>query len=141
MKIIIMLILCTKVWAFEEVNDQISLSMVPRGKIVEKERRYYKIKTRSGTRISVELYRNGNLEEASGRNLNGGDDFEPGQGLISLSTAAKFAIIPGTQLNGRWILDEDKKLGWIYEFYGEQKGTDLEILVNARTGKMIFFTD
>jgi len=123
------------VWA--EGRDDICESMVPKGKLVEKDGREYKIKTRAGTRITVELYRNGKLEEASGKNLNRGDDFEPGQGLISLTTAAQAATIPGINLETRWSLDHDKKLGWIYEFNGEHKGVETDILVDARNGKVI----
>lgn len=124
-------------WAYKADTDSISTSMVPRGKIIEKEGRDFWIKTRAGTKVQIELYRNGNLEEASGKNLNRGDEFEPGQGLVSLATAAKAAVIPGTILKQRWKLDFDEKLGWVYEFEGEHKGVDRDILVDAKRGEII----
>lgn len=63
-------------------SREIAVSMVPRGKMIEENGREFLVKTTSGTKVIVEFHRQGGLQEASGKNLNQGDDLEPGDGLI-----------------------------------------------------------
>lgn len=107
-----------------------AVSMVPYGKLVENLGRDYTIKTMAGTKISIEFGRDGKLKEASGKNLNKGDELEPGEGLISLSTIAQNVKSSGLIPDGFWLLEKDQKLGWIYEFNGKH-------LVCAKTGKIL----
>ena len=104
-------------------------AMVPRGKIVETLGRDYVVKTRAGTKIGIEFTRKGSLEEAYGKNLNKGDDFEPGEGLISLGTAAQIIQKAGIKPEGYWLLEKDQFMGWIYEVSGT--------IVNAKTGAIL----
>lgn len=104
-------------------------SMVPRGKVIETIGRDYKVKTRAGTKIDIEFRRDGRLEEARGLNLNKGDELEPGEGLISLSTAAQKLHLLGNKVEGFWVLEQDEEMGWIYEFS--------EAIVSARDGRVI----
>ncbi len=107
----------------------IALSMVPRGKLVETIGRDFVIKTPAGTKIGIEFTRDGRLEEAKGVNLNKGDELEPGDGLLSLSSVAQILQSTGFKPQGYWMLEQDKDMGWIYEFEGK--------IVNAKTGKII----
>lgn len=107
----------------------IALSMVPRGKLVETIGRDFVIKTPAGTKIGIEFTRDGRLEEAKGVNLNKGDELEPGDGLLSLSSVAQILQSTGFRPQGYWMLEQDKNMGWIYEFEGK--------IVNAKTGKII----
>lgn len=108
-------------------SREIAVSMVPRGKMIEENGREFLVKTTSGTKVIVEFHRQGGLQEASGKNLNQGDDLEPGDGLISLSTAAQGFERPGPR--GYWTLEKDQVLGWIYDF-------NLGV-VDAKTGKLL----
>ena len=115
-------------WSFHSRGERaIALSMVPRGKIIEVNGRDFLIKTVNGTKLNIEFHRSGTFQEASGKNLNRGDDLEPGDGLISLSSAAREVKTASPQ--GFWTLEKDEILGWVYEF-------DLAV-VDAKTGKLL----
>ena len=115
-------------WSFpSRGNNTIALSMVPRGRITEVHGREFLVKTASETKVNIEFHRNGTFQEASGKNLNQGDDLEPGDGLISLSSAAREVRIASPR--GYWTLEKDSVLGWIYDF-------DLAI-IDAKTGKLL----
>jgi hypothetical protein len=113
-------------WSY---TPSVALSMVPRGRLVEQVGRDFVIKTGAGTKIGIEFKRNGRFEEAKGSNLNMGDELEPGDGLISLSSAAHALAAKGIRPQGHWHLDLDDSHGWVYEFENT--------LVNAKTGKII----
>jgi len=111
------------------VTPDLALSMVPRGKLMDQSGRDFVIKTGAGTKIGIEFERNGKFQEAKGNNLNRGDELEPGEGLISLSTAAQSLAKKGIVPQGHWVLDKDPKHGWVYEFENT--------LINARNGEVI----
>jgi hypothetical protein len=90
-------------------------TMVPQGKVIHQASREFTVKTRAGTKIKVEFERNGNFQEASGLNLHAGDEFEPGQGLMSLGSIAKSLTEKGHKVKGDWNLERDSTHGWIYE--------------------------
>jgi uncharacterized membrane protein YkoI len=81
--------------------------------------------------------RNGELSEASGDHLNKGDLFEPGQGLITLSTAAQSVTKAGNILKDEWEFEKDSKYGWVYSFEGERKGNSMDFMVDAKTGAIV----
>jgi hypothetical protein len=110
-------------------KSDIAQSMVPHGKIIEIWGRDFILKTSGGSKVTIEFKRNGMLQEATGRNLNQGDEFEPGDGLITLSTAAQRLQSKGMRPRGFWRLEEDESLGWIYEFD--------KAIIHAKTGKVI----
>lgn len=101
--------------------------MVPRGRLDEHIGRDVIIKTSAGTKIAIGFSRAGDLKEAKGRNLNAGDELEPGEGLISLSSAAQ--KLPKKDFKGHWILERDKELGWIYEIESR--------IISARSGSIL----
>lgn len=114
---------------FSFANATEAIAMVPKGKISETRGRDFIVKTPAGTKIQIEFKRNGKLEEANGINLNRGDDLEPGDGLLSLSSVAKILQEMGKKPEGIWNLDEDNDLGWVYEI-GQNT-------IHAKTGKLI----
>lgn len=107
----------------------IATSMVPRGKLIETWGRDYIVRSRTGTNIGVQFSLDGKFEEATGKNLNKGDELEPGEGLLSLSTAAQIMHKRGLTPEGYWVIEKDEKHGWIYEF---NRG-----ILNAKTGEII----
>jgi hypothetical protein len=111
------------------LTPDLALSMVPRGKFEEQNGRDFTIKTGAGTKIGIEFERSGKFQEAQGNNLNRGDELEPGDGLISLSTAAQTLVKKGITPQGHWVLDKDEKHGWVYEFENT--------LINAKNGELI----
>ena len=113
--------------AFSSV--EIARSMVPRGKIVETLGRDFIVKTKAGTKINIEFTRKGSFEEATGKNLNKGDELEPGEGLISLGSAAQIIQKSGHNPEGFWMLEKDQMMGWIYEINGT--------IVGAKNGDIL----
>jgi hypothetical protein len=116
------------------VTDETVVTMVPGSKIDIKNWRDYVLKTHAGTKVKIEFDYLGEMKEASGANLNRGDIFEPGQGLISLSSAAHNLKKIGKTLKGDWVLEHDQKLGWIYEIQGELDGGPVDYAIDAKTG-------
>lgn len=110
-------------------DETISLSMVPHGKIFETRGRTYILKSRAGSKIQIRYNLDGSFKDASGIDLNRGDELEPGDGLISLSSVAKELGKEGNIPRGFWILEKDRTHGWIYDIQGT--------LINARSGKLI----
>ncbi len=123
--------------AVPKVNDTTIPTMVPKGKIDHKGWREYKVKTEAGTKVEIEYDRKGELSEASGDHLNKGDNFEPGQGFISLSTAAQSVTKAGNILKDEWEFEKDSKYGWVYTFEGERQGNALDFMVDAKTGAIV----
>lgn len=113
--------------AFASVD--IAKSMVPRGKLEELLGRDVIIKTKAGTKIDIEFSRDGKFEEAFGKNLNKGDELEPGDGLISLSSVARIMEKAGHEPEGHWMLEKDPTMGWIYEVNGT--------IVSAKSGVIL----
>lgn len=110
-------------------NPEIATQMVPKGRIYETEGRDIILRTMIGTKVRIEFKRNGGFQEAKGMNLNKGDEFEPGDGLISLGTAAKRLTKSGFKPEGHWRLSEDNQFGWVYEID--------QHLINAKTGDIL----
>jgi hypothetical protein len=110
-------------------KPEVALTMVPKGKLAETIGRDFKVRTVSGTKIEIEFRRNGLLEEAKGQNLNRGDVFEPGDGLLSLATIAQKISQTGIKPDGQWLLEQDEDHGWIYEIGNT--------IIDAKSGKVI----
>jgi hypothetical protein len=125
---ILPLVVLTALAAPPPVAD-VAAAMVPRGKVIETYLRDYVVKTNAGTKVTVEFTTEGRFAEASGKNLNQGDDLEPGEGLLSLSSVAQHLSKSGIKPRGLWALERDPKLGWIYEFD--------QAIVDAKTGRIV----
>lgn len=127
-------VLSVMLFAFNAyANIDVAKSMVPRGKILETLGRDFIVKTTAGTKIGIEFTRSGDLEEAFGKNLNQGDELEPGDGLISLSSAAQIMQNAGLKPAGYWLLEKDHLMGWIYEVNGT--------IISAKTGAILKKTE
>jgi len=124
-------------FGMSKATEELVKSMVPHGQISRKIGKDYQIKTRAGTRMILEFDQSGNLDEASGLNLGKGDTFEPGNGILALDTVAKALQIKGHHISGEWKLENDPKLGWIYELNGPHSQEDLSYLVNAKTSELL----
>jgi hypothetical protein len=107
----------------------VATSMVPRGKVIETYGRQYVVKTLAGTKVDIEFSLDGKFQEAFGKNLNKGDELEPGEGLLSLGSVAKNLREKGYKAEGYWSIEKDEKSGWIYEFES--------VVMNAKTGDII----
>lgn len=130
MRIMLVLIACGLPWQTLMATPDLATSMVPKGKLFEQIGRDYIIKTSAGTKIEIEFNRKGHFQKAKGRNLNKGDELEPGEGLLSLGSAAQIAFkMRKIRPEGPWILENVKQWGWIYEFN--------QTLISAKDGKMI----
>lgn len=108
---------------------------VPQGKIIQEKNDEVKVQTPNGTIVEIEFKRNGNLEEASGDNVEK-DVFIPGEGLLSLKDAHAAMTKAGKTAQGDWSLDDSMLKGWHYEFEGVENGKNMEYTVDAKTGKI-----
>lgn len=115
--------------SFSFASTELATSMVPKGRVIETWGRDFIVRSRNGTNIGIAFTLDGKFKEASGKNLNKGDELEPGDGLISLSSAAQLLNKKGLRPEGYWIIEKDEKHGWIYEFD--------KAVINARTGEII----
>lgn len=122
---ILALLLCLITTAEEDL----ARSMVPRGKVFENFGRHYVVRTKKGTNIHIRFDLHGKFSSAFGRELNRGDEFEPGEGLISLSSVARMLNERGTPPEGFWLLENDTIHGWVYELNGS--------VVQAATSRII----
>jgi hypothetical protein len=110
-------------------TPDVAKDMVPRGKIIETILLDYVVKTAAGTKITVEFTSAGEFKEAGGKNLNQGDELEPGEGLLSLSTVAQRLSKSGMTPKGFWALEREPGLGWVYQFN--------QAIVDAKTGHIL----
>ncbi len=114
---------------FSPTTPDVATAMVPRGKIIETILLDYVVKTAAGTKITVEFTSAGHFKQAAGKNLNQGDELEPGDGLLSLSTAAQRLSKSGMTPKGLWALEREPGLGWIYQFN--------QAIIDAKTGQTL----
>ncbi len=110
-------------------SEDIARTMVPRGKVFESFGRHFVVRTKEGTNIHVRFDLQGKFCHAFGRELNRGDEFEPGNGLLSLGTIARKLKEKGLSPEGFWTIEKDRKRGWIYEISGK--------MINASTSEIL----
>lgn len=133
----ISLFMIIPMYGISKATEEIVKSMVPHGEISQKLGQDYSVKTKAGTKVTVEFDRTGIFDEASGLNLGKGDIFEPGNGLMALETVAKSLAKNGGRLLGEWKLENDSKLGWIYQISGVRDDGNLNYFINARNSQLI----
>lgn len=96
------------------------------------------IKTKRNTLIQILLDERGKLVMADGVNLNRGDLFYPGHGLLNLDQVETKMNQQGERIYGKWRLIEYQEYGWIYQVNVVTKnGESLFHLINAYTGQFI----
>ncbi len=96
-----------------------------------------KIRTKHNTLITIDLNANGEWEEISGVNLNRGDEFFPGQGLLSLGQVEKRMLMLGKKIYGRWRLIKYQQYGWVYQVNAQNKNQQSFLMLNAYSGQLI----
>ncbi len=135
--VMVFFLLLVPLYSLSKATEELVKSMVPGGKVSTHIGSDFSVRTQAGTKVVVEFSRQGDLDEASGLNLGSGDIFEPGNGLISLGSAAQVVHKRGHKVKGQWRLERDNKLDWIYELEGSNDGDDLDYLVDARKAQLI----
>lgn len=110
---------------------------IPNSKVVKVDGHEIDLQTAKGTVVEVELNRDGTLDEASGDAVNGGDQFVPGDGLMSLEQAIAALKTAGKSPTGDWKLKKSMMNGWVYEFDGQENGKDMEYAISAKDGKLV----
>lgn len=135
------LLMIVPLYGLSKATEELVKSMVPKGEISQKIGKDFSVKTPAGTKVTVEFDRDGELDEASGLNLGKGDVFEPGDGLISLSSAAQVAQKQGHQIRGEWRLERDSKYGWVYELEGRRDEESMDYVIDAKRAQLIKATE
>ncbi|MFA5582911.1 MAG: hypothetical protein WDA09_01750 [Bacteriovoracaceae bacterium] len=96
-----------------------------------------KIKTKNNTYITIINNKNGQMEIAEGVNLNRGDIFDPGQGILPLSEIEKRMSLLGEKTYGKWRLIKYQEFGWVYQLNVASPDHALFHMVNAYSGQLI----
>jgi uncharacterized membrane protein YkoI len=135
--LVVAALMIVPLYGLSRATEEIVKSMVPHGEISRKIGKDYSVKTQSGTKVMIEFDHAGNLDEASGLNLGTGDIFEPGNGLITLGSAAQLLKGAGHNVKGEWRLEHDPKYKWIYELESLTNDEKNDFLVDAKSGKLI----
>ena len=125
------------IFAISKATEELVTSMVPHGVITQKIGKDFLVRTKAGTKVTIEFDRAGIFDEASGLNLGKGDIFEPGNGLLALETVAKSLELKGHHIIGEWRLEKDSKLGWVYDLSGLRDEADVNYVVDARNSQLI----
>lgn len=111
--------------------------LVPGGKVLEQSKIDIKIKTKAGTHIEIGIDDDGEMEEASGSAAHKGDEFEPGNKLVSLKVAVENLVKAGKSVQGEWIFEENEEGEWIYDIEGEENKKPVDYIVSAKDGKLL----
>jgi uncharacterized membrane protein YkoI len=135
--LVVFFLLIIPLYGLSKATEELVKSMVPGGKVSIQTGSDFSVRTEAGTKVIVEFSRKGDLDEASGLNLGSGDIFEPGNGLISLGTAAQVVEKQGHKVKGEWRLERDSELGWIYELEGTHDRESMEFVVDAKSAQLI----
>ena len=122
------------IFALSKATEELVKSMVPHGQISQKVGQDFFVKTKAGTKVTIEFDRTGILDEASGLNLGKGDIFEPSNGLVALEHK-------GHHILGEWRLEKDSRQGWVYELAGLKEEENVNYIVNAKSSKLIGIED
>ncbi|HLT22328.1 MAG TPA: hypothetical protein VKZ84_02755 [Bacteriovoracaceae bacterium] len=109
----------------------------PESNIDEHNDNIVKIKTKNNTYIRIFHNKKGQIEVAEGVNLNRGDIFVPGQGILPLSEIEKRMSLLGERTYGRWRLIKYQEFGWVYQLNVASPDQSLFHIVNAYSGQLI----
>lgn len=123
-----------------EFKDKV-VNYVSGAKVVEAHGDEYALQTPKGTKVEVELNRDGSIDEASGKAAVSGDVFTPsaieGKEMISLEKATESLKRSGKMPTGEWQFEKSWRHGYVYEFEGKEDGKDHEYSVRATDGKIV----
>lgn len=122
----------------ERAMSQHHLAYVsPNSTVLHHSKKTIQLKTQNNTQITLYLDTKGELEAAEGVNLNRGDIFYPGQGILSLSDIEKRMKSLGEKTYGRWMFTKYQEYGWVYKLNVAVKGEPIFHMVNAYSGQLI----
>jgi uncharacterized membrane protein YkoI len=113
------------------------IKLVPHSTLSSKTKTEIKLKTKAGTVIEIGIDDDGEMEEASGNLAEKGDEFEPGDKILSLKAVVDILKKEGKKLQGEWTYEENEEGDWVYDFEGIEKNKDVDYIVNATTGKIL----
>ena len=128
-------VMLDQISAFAQDLSDMALKFVPGGSVVELKKDEVKVKTPAGSLVEIEFDRKGELEEASGDAIEN-DIFVPGKSYKNLSEISKTLKDQGYQLTGDWSYESSFMKDWHYEVDAFKDGQNLEIEVDAKSGKM-----
>ena len=135
--IVILVLVLIPLFGIGKATEEIVKGMVPHGVVAQKTGDDYVVKTKSGTKVMIEFDRSGKLDEASGLNLDRGDIFEPGDGLMTLGSVAQMIKKMTPFTPSLWKLEKDSQIGWFYELTSVTEDEPVSFLINAKTAKLI----
>ena len=115
------------IFALSKATEELVKSMVPHGQISQKIGQDFSVKTKAGTKVTIEFDRAG--------------IFEPGNGLLALESVAKALEHKGHHILGEWGLEKDSKQGWVYELAGLKEEETVNYIVNAKSSQLIGIED
>lgn len=128
-------VLSANAFALDAKLKEAALKMVPNGTVVSESHDEVKIKGANGI-IEVEFEKDGDFEEASGKNALL-DEFVPGDKSLPLKEVVEKLTKEGITLTGEWSYEHSLLKGWYYELDGVQGGVNKEFTVDAKTGKIL----
>jgi hypothetical protein len=135
--LVVFFLMVVPLYGLSKATEELVKSMVPGGKVSTHIGSDFSVRTLAGTKVIIEFSRKGIFDEASGLNLGSGDIFEPGNGLISLGSAAQSVEKQGHKVKGKWRLENDHDLGWIYELENSPDRETMEYVVDAKSAQLI----
>jgi len=118
------------------VKDEDALKYVPGGSVVENKKDEVKVRSPQGGIVELEFKRNGKLDEASGDMIEL-DSFVPGENYLPLDRIAASLKEEGHQLRGDWSYDKGFMKDWRYEVDTIQNNERFELVVDAKTAKIL----
>lgn len=117
-----------------------AMELVPKSVLTSESPSKKSFKTAKGTLVTLEYDPLGRLEDASGKSIDNGDVFTPGEGNIDLQGAVASLKKAGKIPSGEWTYEKAFVYGWIYEIEGRENGQKMEYKIKAATGELISAT-
>lgn len=114
--------------------------LVPQGVLTSQTPTKKSFKTPAGSLVTVEYDDLGRIEDASGKAIDNGDVFTPGEGNLDLKGAVAGLKKAGKIPTGEWTYEKAFVYGWVYEIEGRENGQKMEYKIKATTGELISAT-
>lgn len=122
--------------AFAQDLTQKALDYVENSTVFKVKKDEVEVLTANKTIVEIDFDRKGNLEEASGENVDL-DNFNPKNGNLSLVEALNSIQALGETVHGEWSYEHEFQMGWYYEFNGIKNNVEYEFIIDAKTGKLL----
>lgn len=135
-KFLVLILSIASLSAFAQVKAEDALKYVPGGSVVQTKVDEVKIRTPKGSIVEIEFTRGGTFEEASGDMIES-DVFVPVGDYLPLEKVAAIVKELGYTLKGDWSYEKKFMRDWRYEVDALQNNLEYEIIVDAKTGKVL----